>query len=222
MLAGNQTETTVRFGLRAKFVTAFAGATVLVVLLILALQELMTRRAMITQTVEQGEAIAKTIEATAGYYVIFGLTDDLESIVGDLSRSPSIEYADFVDGSGKVLAATSATIPPGLVNRPLARETGASAGERMHIYAVPFWENKGDAANPAIKPKGYFRLVMNETQAEEAIASQRRWSVLILLLSIITASALAWLASRLIVQPILALVETARIIAKGDLTQRAQ
>src|SRR5688500_10017538 len=101
MLAGNQTEAAVRFGLRAKFVAAFAGATVLVALLILGLQELMTRRAMIKQTVEQGDAIAKTIESTAGYYVIFGLTDDLKSIVSDLARSPSISYADFVDGKDR-------------------------------------------------------------------------------------------------------------------------
>ncbi len=222
MLAGNQTETAVRFGLRAKFVTAFAGATVLVAVLILGLQEMMTRRAMIRQTVEQGDAIAKTIESTAGYYVIFGLTDDLKNIVSDLARSPSISYADFLDGNGRVLAATSTTPPAGLVNRPLGRETGADAGEGMHIYAVPFYENKGDAANPAIKPKGYFRLLMNETQAQEAIDSLRRWSVVILALVLLAATALALLASRLIVKPILSLVETAKTIAKGDLTQRAR
>jgi methyl-accepting chemotaxis protein len=215
MLAGNQTENSVRLGLRAKFVIAFAGATVLVALMILGLQELMTRRAMIGQTVEQGEAIAKTIESTAGYYVIFGLTDDLKNIVNDLAKSTSISYADFLDGNGKVLVSTSAT-PPVLANRALARERGASAGEGLHLYTVPFYENKGDA-----KPKGYFRLLMNETQANAAIASLRRWSALMLGLALITASLLAWAASRLIVRPILSLVDTAKTISKGDLTQRA-
>lgn len=221
MPVGNQNEINVRGGLRAKFVVAFAGATMFVALLILGLQELMTRRAMIRQTVEQGDAIAKTIESTAGYYVIFGLTDDLENIISDLSRSPSISYAEFLDANGKVLAATSTTVPDELANRPLNRETGANAGERLHVYTVPFYENKADAANPQARPKGYFRLLMNETQAGEAIASLRRWSALILALVLLAATVLAWIASRLIVRPILSLVDTARTIAKGDLTHRA-
>ena len=63
---------------------------------------------------------------------------------------------------------------------------------------------------------------MNETQAQQAIASLRRWSVAILALVLLAATALALLASRLIVKPILSLVETAKTIAKGDLTQRAR
>ena len=151
MLAGNQRENAVRFGLRTKFVIAFAGATMLVALLILGLQELLTRRSMIRQTVEQGDAIAKTIESTAGYYVIFGLTDDLKNIVGDLARSPSISYAEFLDANGKVLASTSTTVPSQLANRQLVREAGAGAGEELHVYTVPFYENKADAANPQAK-----------------------------------------------------------------------
>jgi methyl-accepting chemotaxis protein len=222
MLASDQTGNAVRFGLRAKFVAAFAGATVLVALLILGLQEVMTRRAMIGQTVEQGAAIARTVEATAGYYVIFGLTDDLKSIASDLGKSSSISYAEFLDGNGKVLAATSPSVPESLASRRLVRETGQSAGVGNYVYTVPFYENRGDAANPAIKPKGWFRLVMNETQVEEASAARRRWSALILGLAVLAASGLAWLASRMIVRPVLALVDSARTIARGDLTQRAE
>ena len=222
MLVGNQPENSVRVGLRSKFIVAFAGATVLVALIILLLQEVVTRRAMIRQTVEQGTAIASTIESTAGYYVIFGLTDDLKNIAGDLSRSPSISYAEFLDGSGKVLASTAATAPAVLANRPLKRESGAVAGNDLHVYTVPFHENKADAANPNAKPKGYFRLLMNETQAQKAVRDMRTWSGLILALVLVAATALAWVASRLIVRPILSLVDTARNIAKGDLTQRAE
>ena len=220
MLAGNQQESSVRLGLRAKFVIAFAVATIIVAFLILVLQEVMTRRAMVRQTVEQGTAIANTIESTAGYYVIFGLTDDLKNIVGDLARSPSISYAEFLDGSGKVLAATAPTVHSALANRPLAREAGALAGDKLHVYTVPFYETKADAANPQAKPKGHFRLLMNERQADDAISSLRGWSAVILALVLITTVLLAWAAARLIVRPILALVDTAKTIAKGDLTQR--
>jgi len=221
MLAGNQTENTVRLGLRTKFVIAFAGSTMLVALLIMGLQELMTRRAMIRQTVEQGDAIATTIESTAGYYVIFGLTDDLKNISADLGRSPSVSYAEFLDGNGKILAATATAAPAVLANRPLVREAGAATGDSLHVYTVPFYENKTDAANPQAKPKGFFRLLMNESRATAAIASLRRVSLGILALVLFAATLLAWAASRLIVRPILSLVETAKVIAKGDLTQRA-
>ncbi len=219
MLVGGQKETRVRLGLRSKFIGAFAVQTLLVALLILGIQQYLVRRAMIRQTVEQGHAIAKTIESTAGYYVIFGLTDDLKNFVADLSRSPSVSYADFLDANGKVLASTGA-VPPSLANRPLVREAGAATGDRQHVYIVPFYETKADSANPQAKPKGHFRLLMNESQADSAIRSLWLWDAGIVVLVLLAAIALAWLSARFIVQPVLSLVDTARSIAKGDLTQR--
>ncbi len=220
MLVGDPNQSGVRLGLRSKFVGAFALQTIIVALLILAIQQYLVRRAMIAQTVEQGSAIAQTIESTAGYYVIFGLTDDLKNIVADLGRSPSVSYAEFLDANGKMLAATASEPPPALLNRAFKRER-TSTGAGLHVYTIPFFESKADAANPASKPKGFFRLVMNETQAQTALSSLRRWSALIVALVLIVASLLAWLTSRLFVKPILELVDTARQISKGDLTQRA-
>jgi len=222
MLAGNENQNAARVGIRSKFVGTYAALTIVVALLILGLQQMFVRRAMIRQTVEQGAAIARTVEATAGYYVIFGLTDDLKNIVADLGKSDSVEYADFLDGNGKVLAATKPDVPGVLKDRKPARENGARAGEELHIYAVPFYETKADAANPAAKPKGYFRLLMNESQAQTALASLRNWSAAIVVLALVAASLLAWGASRFIVRPILSLVQTAQQISKGDLTERAE
>jgi methyl-accepting chemotaxis protein len=177
---------------------------------------------MIEQTVEQGRAISQTIEATAGYYVIFGLTDDLKNIVTDLAQTKSVSYAEFLDGSGKVLAATKPARPSELASRKLQRERGERAGEGLHVYTVPFYESKADATNPAATPKGYFRLLLNETQATDAMNGLRAWNAAITVIVVILASALAWLASRFIVRPILSLVETAGQISKGDLTQRAR
>ncbi|HET7434873.1 MAG TPA: methyl-accepting chemotaxis protein [Thermoanaerobaculia bacterium] len=220
MLAGN--EANVRVGLRSKFIGAFALQTVLIAVIILGIQQWLVRRAMIRQTVEQGEAIARTIESTAGYYVLFGLTDDLKNITGDLARSPSVQYADFLGGDGKVLAATSTTIPDDLRNRSLHTEHGTQTAKREHIYVVPFFETKADAANPTAKPRGYFRLLMNESQAEEAARSLRGWNAGITVFVLVLASLLAWIAARFIVRPVLTLVDTAQLISKGDLTQRAR
>ncbi len=221
MLVGNNPRAG-RIGIRSKFIGTFAFITVVVALMILLLQQLLVRRAMIKQTVEQGAAIAQTIESTAGYYVIFGLTDDLKNIVADLGKSPSVEYADFLDGSGKVLASTKPAIPAALANRPTRNERGTNTGDGLHIYSVPFYETKADAANPNAKPKGYFRLLMNESQARAALANLRMWAAGIVVLSLLAASLLAWLAARFIVLPILSLVDTANEISKGDLTRRAE
>lgn len=214
----NQNEARVRFGLRSKFVLAFATATILIALLLLLLQQYLVRKAMIQQTVEQGSAIARAIEATAGYYVIFGLTDDLKAIVTKLAQNQSVEYAEFLDGNGKVLAASKAEIPEAVRGRQPAPEEGQTVGENLHVYTVPFFET----AEATGKPKGYFRLLMNEVQAQKALSSMWTWNLAITALVLALASILAWFASQFIVRPLLALVTTAQQIAKGDLTQRAE
>jgi methyl-accepting chemotaxis protein len=221
MAVEHQNEASVRFGLRSKFVLTFASATILIALILLGLQQYLVRREMIRQTVEQGNAIAQAMEATAGYYVIFGLTDELKEIAGRLAQNQSVEYAEFRDGGGKVLAKSKDEIPAALATRPLAREEGAVTTAHHHVYTVPFFETKADAANPSAKPKGYFRLLMNESRAETALAALWRWNLGFMALVLALASVLAWFASQLIVRPIFALVDTARQIAKGDLTQRA-
>ena len=222
MLAGNQKETGARLGLRAKFVVAFALQALAVAIPLVVIQQLLVRRAMIRQTVEQGSAIADTISATAGYYVMFGLRDDLRKIVADLRKNPSVEYAEFLDANNKVLAATDPVQPEGLAGRVLETESGVELTRRdLHIYTRPFYESPDDAKKGA-KPKGHFRLLMNESQASNAIGSLLGWNLMTTLLVLVGASLLAWLASRYIVGPILSLVDTAREIAKGDLTQRAK
>lgn len=222
MAVGKDNETGARLGLRTKFVAAFAMQAVVVALILLIVQQWRVRLAIIDQTVEQGGAIAETVKATAGYYVLFGLTDDLTKIVADLERNPSVEYAEFLDGNAKVLAATHAVQPDGLAGRVLEEARGTKMTQRdLYIYTEPFYETEADARNRA-KPKGYFRMLMNESQAETVLSELRAWNLGTTFFVLILASALAWLASGFIVRPILSLVGSAREIAKGDLTQRAQ
>ena len=81
-------------GLRPKFVGTFIFITLVVASLILVGEQFQVRRSLVDQTVAQGHAIADAVDATAGYYVLFGLTDDLRKIIGDLkARNPSIDYS---------------------------------------------------------------------------------------------------------------------------------
>ncbi|HWW62709.1 MAG TPA: methyl-accepting chemotaxis protein, partial [Thermoanaerobaculia bacterium] len=221
MAARKNNDESVGLGLRTKFVAAFSVLTIVVALVIVGTSQMAVRRAMIKQTVEQGDSIAKAVEATAGYYVLFGLTDDLRNIVTDLANSPSVTYADFVGAEGKVLAASRPVVPPAIADRAIRRESGVGVGEKLHLYVAPCYETKAEEKTPGSKPKGYFRLLMNESQAESAIGALRTWNIIVTLLVLLAAAALAYVIALPIIRPILNLVESAKLIARGDLTQRA-
>ncbi|HXG57484.1 MAG TPA: HAMP domain-containing methyl-accepting chemotaxis protein [Thermoanaerobaculia bacterium] len=215
-----------RVGLRTKFIAVLAVLTVAVALVIIGIEQYRVRRTIIRQTVDQGFAIASTIASTSGYYVLFGLTDDLKKIVTDLHENPSVQYADFLSAEGKVLAATHPRVPPEIASRPLGRERSrvdirGVGGEALHLFVIPFFESEADAANATARPKGFFRLVINERGAQATVRALAMANLGITALALAAAIGLAYLASRLIVVPILDLVSTAKLVAKGDLTQRA-
>jgi methyl-accepting chemotaxis protein len=206
-----------RIGLRAKFIGAFLAPMVLIALALLFIEPRLVARPMLQQTVEQGSAIARAVESTAGYYVLFGLTDDLKAIVRDLGQNRTVEYADFVAPDGKVLAASRDSGPPGeLAGHKLQREPHAEIGSGLHLYIVPFVE-KGDSTGTS---RGFFRLVVNERQARSALSTLRLTNVLLALIAIAVAIGLGVVSARLIIVPLLSLIETARNVAGGDLTQR--
>jgi methyl-accepting chemotaxis protein len=208
-------------GLRSKFIAAFALQTLVVAILILLVQQWLVRRAMVGQIIEQGRAIARTVEATAPYYVIFGLTSDLTNIVRDLKRNESIEYADFLDSDGKTLA-RSGSVPRVLTatDRPLAPTDGVDLGGGSHLFIVPFYEVRAEGETEAGKPKGYFRLLTNDRNARTASAQLRGWNVVLTTAALLLSLPLAYLLARLFVLPILELSGTAKQVAQGDLTQR--
>jgi len=173
---------------------------------------------MVRQTVLQARAIARSIESTAGYYVIFGLNSDLENIVTDLRKNPSIEYADFVGTSGSRLASTSPKIPQSVLSHPLVAADGTEVGGGDYLFIVPFREAKAEGG--VAPAKGYFRLLTNSTEADRAASELRWWNVVISVGSIALALVLAYFLSQWIVRPVMALAGTAQLISQGDLTQR--
>ena len=201
-----------RLGLRSKIIAALAAQTIITAVLIIAIEQWSVRRSIRQMTVGQGQAIARTIGYTAGYYVLFGLNDDLRKIINDLRQSPAVTYADFVTVDGKVLA-SSAPSPPLAITSAAGRTDYTSAdGEPLHLFVVPFTE-EGVA-------KAYFRILMNEKEGSDVARAMRWTNVAVTLLVLLIAIPVAWLASRLLVRPIVDLSGTAKTIARGDLTQR--
>ena len=202
-----------RSGLRAKFIAALALQTLIVILMIVGFEQWRVRATLRDQTIDHARGIANTIGSTAGYYVMFGLTDDLRKIAGDLRANPSVEYADFLSGDGKLLAATSASTPAGLTREPGRTDLRGPQGEPRHLFVVPFRDGS--------IIKGYFRLLVNERQADAAARTLRWTNIGVAILALLVAAVLAWFASRLIIHPILEVAGTAKLIAGGDLTHRA-
>jgi methyl-accepting chemotaxis protein len=215
----------VRMGLRTKLILAFSLQALLVAIVVVAFEQYRVRRAVIGQTVDQGAAIAHTIESTAAYYVLFGLTDDLKKIVDDLHHLRAVQYADFMSGEGKVLAASDTAPPPSIQDEALGRTPSTKdvqvGVETMHLFIVPFFESKAEAANLTVRPKGYFRLVINESDARDAVRSLRTTNIIITVIAMFIGALLALGGARAIVRPVYALVDTSQHIAEGDLTQRA-
>src|SRR5437762_418669 len=116
MLSGDLARS--RIGLRTKFIAALALQTVIIAVIIIAIEQWSVRRSIRQQTIAQGEAIARTIGFTSGYYVLFGLTDDLRKIVSEVRQSAAIDYADFVSAEGKMLAASAAEPPVPITSTP--------------------------------------------------------------------------------------------------------
>jgi len=226
MLAGDKaSESAHRFGLRTKLIMAFAAQALVISVLIVAMEQYRVRRTIIAQTVDQGAAIAHTVESTAAYYVLFGLTDDLKKIVEDLRQNRSVEYADFMSGDGKTLASSGRTPPPVLAEEALGRTPSARdidiGGETLHLFIVPFFESKAETANLTVRPKGYFRLLINESEARDAVRSMRTTNIGITVIAIVIGILLALGGARTIVRPVYDLVQTSRRVAEGDLTQRS-
>jgi methyl-accepting chemotaxis protein len=218
----------VRLPLRTKFIVAVSALTLTIAVVIVTIEQIKIRRLSTDQAAAQGASIADTIASTAGYYVIFGLADDLQAIAHDLAQNDSVEYADFVSADGKVLAATDPKRIPAefKANRPTRsspREAAAGSGSgTLLLFTRPFYENRSDASSRTAIPRGYFRIAVNQHAAARAVRSLTVTNVIVLAAALLAGIALALGAARLVVLPISTLVASARKIAGGDLTERVK
>ncbi len=213
-----------RFGLRGRFVVAAFLLTLLITALIVLVQEWVVQVTMIQQTEQQGMSVADTIASTSGYYVTFGLVEDLQAILNDLEKNPSIEYADFISSDGSVLAAMKRSKAPEGLEKTVPRQPTQSVlkladGAQVHVFMRPFYETREITA--ASTPRGCFRLVINNSQAQQALKKVTLVNLGVALVALVVAMILASIAARLTVVPILAVIDSAGQVSRGDLTQRA-
>src|ERR1043166_1006436 len=99
MTSGKVVET--RFGIRSKFVVAFALLTLVSALIIVGIEHFRLRGTIRALTLEQAGAIADTVQSTGGSYVSAALDSYLQKITDDLTKNPTVQYADFVPAAGR-------------------------------------------------------------------------------------------------------------------------
>lgn len=209
-----------RFGMRAKFIAVLTVLTLVISLLIIWVEHSRVRRAVAAQAVDHGEAIADTVQSAAAPAVLGGRADDLREIARKLARVSTVQYADFVDASGTVLAASAPRPAPelasvrGQAERTHATVTDASGG-RLYIFVEPF-----AAAGQEATPRAWFRLIVHERTADEEARGFWGTSSLVVLLALMVAIGLGYFASHGFVKPVLALAESANRLASGDLSHR--
>ena len=200
-----------RVGLRPKFVLAFVLQTIIIALLIVGLEQWRVRNTVQDELLARAEGLARTVVVASENAVKNGRIDELRAVTDDLKSRTWIDYADFVAADGRILAASQGALPAGLTFTAGRTDLRAANGDTLHLFVVPFAGGGG-----------YFRLVANEREAM-SILRQLRWSNLgVALLAIAVAIGLAWIGSRVFIRPILELADNARLLAEGDLTQRAE
>jgi len=214
----------IRFGLRSKLTAVLAVQTLLIIILILAVQQFKIRRTLVQQTISQGDSVADAVASTSTYFVVFGLTDDLQTVVRDLGKHPTVQYADFVLADGKIMASTG--MRPGIFEAPPTKQTAVNStyhagGEELYLFVRPFFQAEGEQATPGV-PSGYFRLAINEEAIREAVRSSLLVNLGVSLAALILSVAIAGAVSRVMARPILDLVQSSAQISSGDLTQRVE
>ncbi len=168
---------------------------------------------------ERGVALARNLAENA---VDLLLTDDIFKLYRQLrttlETNPDVRYIFVLDSQGRVVAHTfPSRVPVDLlrVNRP--------------VHPVP-WQTQilrseegliTDVAVPILGGRlGMVRLGMTHTRVEAAAAAATRRLIGITLLGLIVGGLGMFTLTHVLVQPIYALVEATRTVARGDLSRR--
>ena len=202
-----------RFGLGLKVILAFALQTLISALLIVGLEQWRVRVAVRDELLSRGDALSRTVAIASDNAMKNSRVDELRTVLTDMKTRSWIDYADFIAADGKIIAAQGTPPTTGLSLTPGRSDLEGANGDALHVFVVPL---SGAGSNRAC-----FRLVANERDAM-SVARRLRWSnVGVALIALFVAIGLAWIASRLIIRPVLDLADNARRLADGDLTQRS-
>src|SRR5690242_17773577 len=97
------------------------------------------RRAFFERLKREGASLSKTIAAGSGYYVDFRLEANLRDIAQSLLLNHSVDYVEFLDADGKMLAQSDNS------KRPAALGTSKPLPPGEFVFAAPVADTPADA-----------------------------------------------------------------------------
>ncbi len=98
-----------------------------------------SKRAFSDRLRREGASLAKTIAAGSGYYVDFRLEANLRDIAQSLLLNRSVDYVEFLDGDGKILAQSDPA------KRPKSLNAGKPPDAEHFLFSVPVADTPADA-----------------------------------------------------------------------------
>ncbi len=119
-----------------------SGISVLLVLSSLAYLiffSVIARRAFFERLKREGASLSKTVAAGSGYYVDFRLEANLRDISQSLLLNRSVDYVEFLDADGKLLAQSDP------LKRPAALGTSKALRPGEFLFAAPVADTPADA-----------------------------------------------------------------------------
>jgi methyl-accepting chemotaxis protein len=205
------------------------------------------RRAFFERLRREGSSLSKTIAAGSGYYVDFRLEANLRDIAQSLLLNRAVDYVEFLDADGKLLAQSDAS------KRPAALGTSRSLPEGEFLFPAPVADTPADArildrlgvssrAELARLPEetltaaglakgdvenfrkaaivGTLRLVMNSRDWQDMRRTVLGLGLALTVVGLLVGIVIIVSAARYMIRPLAGIASSAGKMASGDLTRR--
>ncbi len=145
--------------LRAKFRWGVFLLLAVLALLLMCLLIVIARSRLEEQAKRQGRTFSKTIATSSGYYVLFGLEENLRDIIKTAELDDSVEFVEFLDIRGNAIAQSDnkANMPPAYAEhgKPLDIDDEGRAIESGHkgdsVMTFTYWVAENSKVAQAVE-----------------------------------------------------------------------
>lgn len=232
-----------------EFVLGFSALLVVFSAVYLVFFIVISQRAFSERLRREGTSLAKTIAAGSGYYVDFRLEANLRDIAQSLLLNRSVDYVEFLDSDGKILAQSDPT------RRPKSLTLGKGPDSEHLLFSAPVADTPADArildrlgvtnrvaltgmSSAAIEAAGIpasgiddFRrhaivgtlsLLLNTQDWKQVKKTVLRGGILLTVVVLLLGVSLVAAALRVMIKPLAGIARSAEAMASGDLTRRIQ
>lgn len=208
-----------------------------------------SQRAFSERLRREGTSLAKTIAAGSGYYVDFRLEANLRDIAQSLLLNRSVDYVEFLDSDGKILAQSDPA------HRPRSMSVGKAPDSEHLLFSAPVADTPADArildrlglgnraalaAAPAsalegagVPPSGIddFRrhaivgtlsILLNTRDWKEVKKTVLSGGIGLTAIVLLLGVSLVAVMTRVMVDPLTRIARSAEAMASGDLTGRIE